>query len=137
MSVKYIKISDILELNDLVAVFNAIRAYEAWQCHGQWLESNNPIWLPAIKERFFNCKDATEDEATKAHGEQLKLRQKLDELLADDSALCFPTTIDLPPLKLASAEASSAKQNSQHVALRHGLAQWISPNFNTNFSKQS
>jgi amidase len=102
--VKYINLSEILELNDLVAVFNAIRAYEAWQCHGQWLESNNPNLAPQLRSVFFNCKDATEDEATKAHGEQLKLRQKLDELLADDSALCFPTTFDLPPSKLASAE---------------------------------
>lgn len=103
-TIKHIKISDTLELNSLVAVFNAIRAYEAWQCHGQWLESNNPNMAPAIKERFFNCKSATEDEAIKARSKQQKLRQKLGALLADDSALCFPTTIDLPPLKLASAE---------------------------------
>lgn len=103
-TVKHIKISDTLELNSLVGVFNAIRAYEAWQCHGQWLESTNPNLAPAIKERFFNCKDATEDEAIKAGIEQQKLRQKLEALLADDTALCFPTTINLPPLKTASAE---------------------------------
>ncbi|MBP9094350.1 amidase [bacterium] len=102
-TVKHIKISDTLELNSLVSVFNAIRAYEAWQCHGQWLGSTSPNMAPAIKERFFNCKDATEDEATKARSEQQKLRQKLAKLLADDSALCFPTTITLPPPKLASA----------------------------------
>jgi amidase len=104
-TVKHIKISDTLELNNLVGVFNAIRAYEAWQCHGQWLESTNPKMATAIKERFLNCKDATEDEATKAGIERKKVRKKLGALLADATALCVPTTIDLPPLKLASAEA--------------------------------
>ncbi len=103
-AIEHIKISDSLELNNLVGIFNAIRAYEAWQCHGQWLESKNPNLAPAIRERFFNCKDATEDEATKARAEQQELRQKLEDLLVDDSALCFPTTFNLPPSKLASAE---------------------------------
>jgi amidase len=103
-SVEHIKLSDSIVYSRLVEIFNAIRAFEAWQCHGQWLESNQPNLAPAIKERFFNCKDATEDEAIKGQQERAKLRQKLADLVNDDTALCFPTTTALPPLKLASAE---------------------------------
>lgn len=103
-SVEHIKLSDRLDCSRLVEIFNAIRAFEAWQCHGQWLESNQPNLAPTIKERFFNCKDATEDEAIKGQQERAKLREKLAALVNDDTALCFPTTKALPPLKLASAE---------------------------------
>jgi amidase len=103
-SVEQIKLSDSLDCSRLVEIFNAIRAFEAWQCHGRWLESNQPNLASAIKERFFNCKDATEDEAIKGQQERAKLRQKLADLVNDDTALCFPTTTALPPLKLASAE---------------------------------
>jgi amidase len=103
-SVEHIKLSDSLDCSRLVEIFNAIRAFEAWQCHGRWLESNQPNLAPAIKERFFNCKDATEDEAIKGQQERAKLRQKLAALVNADTALCFPTTTALPPLKLASTE---------------------------------
>lgn len=103
-SVEHIKLSDSIDCSRLVEIFNAIRAFEAWQCHGHWLESHQPNLAPAIKERFFNCKDATEDEAIKGQQERAKLRQKLAAIVNDDTALCFPTTTALPPLKQASAE---------------------------------
>jgi amidase len=103
-SVEHIKLSDSIDSSSLVEIFNSIRAFEAWQCYGRWLESNQPNLAPAIKERFFNCKDATEDEAIKGQQKRAKLRQKLAAIVNDDTALCFPTTTALPPLKLASAE---------------------------------
>lgn len=103
-SVKHINISDTIK-SDCIELFNSIRGFEAWQCHGQWLEEFDPVMAPAIKERFLNCKNATEDEANKGRTQQRELQQKLAELLNDDTALCFPTTTALPPLETASAEA--------------------------------
>ncbi|MFA6209066.1 MAG: amidase [Candidatus Obscuribacterales bacterium] len=103
-SVKHIHIGDTIK-SDCIELFNSIRGFEAWQCHGQWLEANDPVMAPAIKERFLNCKNATEDEASKGRIKQRELQQKLGELLNDDTALCFPTTTALPPLESASAEA--------------------------------
>lgn len=103
-SVKHINISDTIESHS-IELFNSIRGFEAWQSHGQWLEANDPVMAPAIKERFLNCKNATEGEAKKGRIKQRKMQQKLAELLNDDTALCFPTTAALPPLETASAEA--------------------------------
>ena len=104
-SVEHIKLSNSIDCSRLVEIFHAIRAFEAWQCHGQWLENNQPDLAPAIKELFLKCKDATEGEANAGRQKQENLRQKLADLVTDDIALCFPTTTALPPLKQSSAAA--------------------------------
>ncbi|CAN5237066.1 amidase family protein [soil metagenome] len=118
-SVEHININDTIDISILIEVFNAIRAHEAWQCHGQWLEATDPNMAAAIKERFLNCKGATEDEAKKARVKQQNIQQKLATLLGDHSALCLPTAAALPPLKGASANVLQANRiaNMQFSAI--------------------
>ena len=40
------------EWEESVEIFKSIQSYEAWQCHGEWLNSTEPQLGPGIRERF-------------------------------------------------------------------------------------
>ncbi len=91
-------------LGEIVEDFSAIRGYEAWQCHGQWLETVNPDMAESIKSRFLLCRNATAGDADKARLVHKQLQQFLAEVLGEHTFFCLPTTIGLPPLKISPAE---------------------------------
>jgi len=91
-------------LVEMVEKFSAIRGYEAWQCHGQWIEEVKPDMAESVKQRFLLCHDATESDAMAARVLQTEMQQFLTEKLNDDYVFCLPTTVNLPPLKSAGAD---------------------------------
>ncbi len=127
-------------LEEIVENFAAIRGYEAWQCHGQWIESVNPDMAESIKSRFLLCRNATAGDANKARMVQKHLQQFLAEILGDHTFFCLPTTVGLPPLKISPAdqlqENRLANMQLCSIASFAGLPQVTIPVFLNQYERQ-
>lgn len=110
------KLSHKFELATLVENFGVIRGFEAWSCHGQWIEENNPIMADSVKERFMQCKNVTAEECGAARLVHEEFKQFLHDTLGDHSVLCLPTTISLPPL-IDSTEEVLQKNRAANLLL--------------------
>jgi amidase len=99
------KLSHKFELATLVENFAIIRGFEAWRCHGKWIEEVNPLMADSVKERFLQCKEVTAEQCEEARLVHEAFKEFLSETLGDHSVLCLPTTVSLPPLIDSSADA--------------------------------
>ena len=84
--------------------YRIIQGWQAWQCHGAWIESTSPTFAPAIKERFEIAKRVSQREYETSLAYSEKLIRDFADLLTSGTALCLPTSWGLPPLLSASAE---------------------------------
>jgi amidase len=99
-------------LQEFVTCFNTIRSWEAWQCHGAWLESAQPALAPDIKERLYNCKNTSTREAEQARAQRKEIIESINNILPDTTVLCIPTTHAVPPLRSASAQRLAANRKA-------------------------
>lgn len=88
---------------DMVHNFNLMRSYEAWQCHGAWLEETRPSpYLSldsAIAARLRGCKETTYDQFQRASAVRRQLQELIRPLFDGSTLICLPTTWSLPPYK--------------------------------------
>lgn len=84
---------------EMVHNFNLMRSYEAWQCHGRWLEETNPLMDPAIEARIRNCKDTSKAQADKAAIIQKEMKEHIAGVFDGSTLICLPTTWSLPPYR--------------------------------------
>lgn len=88
---------------DMVHNFNLMRSYEAWQCHGAWLEETKPSpYLNldnAIAARLRSCKETTYEQFQRASAVRKQLQEMIEPLFDGSTLICLPTTWSLPPYK--------------------------------------
>lgn len=96
--------------------FGIVRGWQAWQCHGQWIEQARPRFAPDIEQRFMHCKTITERDFQQAEAERRKILDPILSLLPADAVLCLPTTCGPPPLK-TSDEATLSANRKKNLAL--------------------
>jgi amidase len=84
---------------EMVHNFNLMRSYEAWQCHGRWLEETNPLMDPAIEARIRNCKDTSKAQADRAALIQIEMKELIADVFDGSTLICLPTTWSLPPYR--------------------------------------
>lgn len=72
-------------------VFQVVQAYEAWQTHGDWITANKPVFGPGVADRFAAASKITAEEANAAQANLSGLRQRVRELIGDDTIWCMPT----------------------------------------------
>lgn len=72
-------------------VFQVVQAYEAWQTHGEWITANKPVFGPGVAERFEAAAKITAEEAQAAQANLNGLRQRVRDLIGDDTIWCMPT----------------------------------------------
>ncbi|MBX9723912.1 MAG: hypothetical protein K2X81_21070 [Candidatus Obscuribacterales bacterium] len=83
-------------------IFSTVRAREAWQCHGEWLEKTKPNLATPIRQRLYSCREVTDEAFKHASALRAKLIERSDEIVDKNSIICLPTTWGPPPLKTAS-----------------------------------
>lgn len=88
---------------EMVHNFNLMRSFEAWQCHGQWLEATKPEMDATIEARLRNCKDTTAKQAERANQVRLEMKEKIAPLFDGATLICLPTTWSLPPYRGSDA----------------------------------
>ena len=84
-----------ISVGNLDTYFNAFRplqAYEAWARFGSWIEAEQPVFGPGVKERFEAASRITTAEAEDAREQCRALRTRIRALLGEDTLLCLPTT---------------------------------------------
>lgn len=72
-------------------VFQVVQAFEAWQTHGEWITANKPVFGPGVAERFEAAAKITAEEAQAAQANLNGLRQRVRDLIGDDTIWCMPT----------------------------------------------
>jgi amidase len=90
--------------SDAFKHYRIMQGWQAWQCHGEWIESTKPTFAPAIKERFEIAKHVSEPDYKTSVAFSENLIKEFSDLLPSGTALCLPTSWGLPPLLNASAE---------------------------------
>ena len=86
-------------------MFQIHQAYEIWQCHGKWIEQNNPDFGPGIKDRFEIARSITDEEFLHARDRRKTILKRMDEILTPDRVLIMPTSPGPAPRRDADPAA--------------------------------
>ena len=86
-------------------MFQIHQAYEIWQCHGKWIEQNNPDFGPGIKDRFEIARSITDEEFLHARDQRKTILKRMDEILTPDRVLIIPTSPGPAPRRDADPAA--------------------------------
>ncbi len=78
-------------------VFRTIQGFEAWQCHGAWIESRQPNLLPAIRERFDAAKRVSAEDYKTAGTRRAAIREHLASIVGEDGVIVLPTMPTIAP----------------------------------------
>jgi amidase len=107
---------DELGFDEFPKYFRILQGWQAWQCHGAWIQSCQPEFGQAIKERFLFASQVSESEFLRARSFMQDLRGKLNYLLAEEDLLCLPTAWDRPHAKTAT-QAEFLLHRTQNMKL--------------------
>lgn len=104
------------EMQKWVNCFSAIRGWEAWNSHSQWIEAEHPDFAPDISERILGCKRISLNQAQEAKRNQATIVDKIKATIGDiNTVLCIPTTHTLPPKKTASEDELAANRKTNII----------------------
>ncbi|HSG94411.1 MAG TPA: amidase [Afifellaceae bacterium] len=78
--------------------FRQIQAYEAWQAHGEWIDSHDPIMTPGVRERFEYGKTVSSENLAMAKAARQLVRDRLEHLIGEDGILMLPSVPSIAPL---------------------------------------
>ena len=84
-------------LTDWVRAFRTQQGYEVWKTHGEWIRRIRPRFGPAVHERFIWASTIDAGAAAAAARKCARIRDYIDNLLADGSVLCLPSAPGAPP----------------------------------------
>ncbi|MEX2642073.1 MAG: amidase, partial [Acetobacterales bacterium] len=73
-------------------IFRPIQAYEAWQCHGAWIQAEQPAFGPGVRERFQFCSTVDEQTVVRARAARARIDHMLRERLGEHTVLVLPTS---------------------------------------------
>ena len=93
------------ELDNWYWAFRHIQALEAWREHGEWIEANDPVMTPGVRERFEFGKSVSAEDQAKAKATRQAVRYRLDSLVGEDGVLMLPSVPSIAPLCDISGEA--------------------------------
>lgn len=103
--------------------FRRLSASEAWSVHGDWIETAQPVFGPAIAERFAYAKEVSAEDVSEEKALRAKIGERLRGLLPPDTLICLPTAPGPAPLRSASgAEVEQFRQRAQRLTCIAGLA---------------
>lgn len=91
-------------LSEWFQIFRTIQSAEAWKAHGAWIEDRDPDMTPGVRERFEFGKTISPDQLAEARSRRDSFRERLDEMLRQDSVLMLPTMPMIAPRQDASPE---------------------------------
>jgi amidase len=95
-----------IDLIEAADAFRSIQGWEAWRCHGMWIEAHKPNLAPAIAQRFADASTITANELLSARAVAAHVRERVVELTSDAAVLVLPAAPGPAPLLTASASAA-------------------------------
>ncbi len=97
-------------------------AYEAWQVHGAWIRSAQPVFSPAITGRWEGASKVTAEAAATARASAATLRAQVHSLLGDDGLMVLPSAASLAPLRNADpADVDAVRLRTMAITCIAGL----------------
>jgi amidase len=104
-------------------VFRTASAYETWQIHGEWIDSQKPDFSPPIAERFAYGKSVRKADSDAARSTQTTIRSRVTEIVKNDTVLVLPSAPGpAPKLAATGAEVEDFRQRTQRLTCIAGLA---------------
>jgi len=104
-------------------VFRTVQSFEAWKEHGPWITSRNPDLSAPIRARFEAASRVTKDDYRAAEAKRSEVRERLDEMLADDAVIVLPTAPTIAPMVTATdAEMEEFRARALAMLCSAGLA---------------
>ena len=102
------------ELSDAYWTFRRTQAAEAWASLGGWIESRDPDLGPGVKERFAYGRDLPAEEAQGAARRREELRRQIEDMVALDGVIVFPTMPSCAPM---ASDGNAALEEFRNRAL--------------------
>jgi amidase len=78
--------------------FRHLQATEAWRVHGEWIEANDPVMTPGVRERFEFGKTVSAEDQARAKAARQIVGDHLDGLVGEDGVLMLPSVPSIAPL---------------------------------------
>jgi amidase len=94
---------------------NTLQSIEAWKSVADWIDAVNPRFSYMVTERYALGTSFTQPQIEAARATRDAARGRLNEVLADGSFLCFPTSPVVAPLR---GQPLSGKRASQGRIIR-------------------
>jgi len=107
--VRHVRLTDDA-LGRWLATFNALKQWEAWRVHGDWIRAVNPHFAANIRQNFEAAARVTDAERESASLERERLLDSLRPYLTDDACLCLPSAWAVAPFKTAPAAELAANR---------------------------
>lgn len=85
-------------LTQWLNVFRTIQGHEIWTEHGEWVQQNQPVFGPGIKERFGMASKITDANKNECIAKREVISEHVLNILSDDGILIIPTTPGPAPL---------------------------------------
>lgn len=103
--------------------YRLVSAAETWAIHGDWIETAEPDFGPAIAERFAYARRAADMDRETAWGFLDRVRAGLHALIGENGLLCLPTAPGPAPFGDAAGDAVEAfRQSAQRLTCIAGIA---------------
>ncbi len=109
-SVSHTRLSD-TSLENWTQIEVTCKTYEVWQSLGEWISSVKPKFAPEIEKRFLRAATVTAAQKEEAENYRSAVKERLLELLQDDTVICLPTTPGIAPVKNAQPAATEKTRN--------------------------
>lgn len=103
-------------LDSWLEPFSILRGAEVYASLGEWIERENPVFGPGIRERFSQTRTITSEAVNAARMARERIQCYLDDLLTPGTFLCLPTAPLLAPFRDGS-EAVMDHYRSQTLKL--------------------
>lgn len=102
--------------------YRVFSAAESWAIHGDWIRRVDPVFSPAIRERFAFAASVAPDAAAAAKLQLDRLRERIRGQFGDSTLLVAPTAPGMAPLLQASAEEiEDFRQRAQRLTCIAGI----------------
>lgn len=86
---------------DVYDIFSVVRAREAWQAHGEWLQTVKPNLAVTIRQRIYSCREVSDAAYQRGLTARADLLNCSDAVVDRSSFVCLPTTWGYPPMTSA------------------------------------
>ncbi|MGA7325908.1 MAG: amidase [Rhodomicrobium sp.] len=104
-------------------VFRTASAYETWQIHGEWIDSQKPVFSAPIAARFGYGKSVQKADSDAARSTQATIKSRLAAIVRQDALLVLPTAPGpAPKLAASGVEVEDFRQRTQRLTCIAALA---------------
>ncbi|MFC4336728.1 amidase [Salininema proteolyticum] len=85
------------ELDDARRAYSTLQGWEAWQCHGEWIEAARPTFGPGVAKRFAKAAEIGKDDLAPARKVRAEVTEILTKRLAGGAVLAIPAAAGPAP----------------------------------------